>query len=637
MTRSKITGGLLRDRMDINRDATIPAGLALCESTGRIDAFRLEWRPGDPNPPHIFWDSDLAKWLEAAALSLADSPDPALESRVREIASLVASAQQPDGYLNTHFTLVEPDKRFTNLRDCHELYCAGHIFEAAAAVAGATGDTTLLEAARRYAALIARTFGRGPGMKRGIPGHEEIELALVKLYEATGGTSLFDLAKYFIDERGASPHYFAQEAEARGEAVPADATSAAFSYCQSHKPVREQDRLVGHAVRAAYLYCGMADVARISGDEALAAACRRLWRHATRTQMSVTGGLGQTCACEGFTQDYDLPDESAYLETCAAIGLAFWATRMTRLEPLGEYADVFERALYNGILSGVSADGTRFFYGNPLAAQPGFDGNGRYQGEGYHYRRQQWFDCACCPPNAARFIAQLPSFLADARGDTLFIHHYAESRIEAEIGGGAVALDVATRYPWDGEIAFSLASCGIPHPFAIALRIPGWCRGATVRINGAPLDIGTVVRDGYAYVMREWREGDTIALSLPMPVEPVAAHPLARQTAGRIAIMRGPVVYCAESADQPDIPLAGVHIARPLSCRIEESGDGPLRGAPLIRALAYAPSSEGWEDALYRPASETTSDREFELTTIPYFLWGNRAPGAMRVWLRHSD
>ena len=635
MTKSHITGGFWRERMDVNRTATIPAGLALCKSTGRIDAFKLEWKQGDPNPPHIFWDSDLAKWLEASALSLIDTPDAELEAQIRGIAKLVASAQQPDGYLNTHFTVVEPEKRFTCLQHWHELYCAGHLFEAAVAIDRATGDRTLLDACVRYAKLIGETFGVEDGKRRGYPGHEEIELALVKLSGATGDKSLLDLAKYFIDERGRKPHYYTEEALARGENPPPDTLDAAYAYCQAHKPVREQDRLVGHSVRATYLYCGMADIARMYGDETLAAACRKLWKHATRCMMSITGGLGQTCANEGFTQDRDLPDETAYLETCASIGLGLWAWRMSKLEPLGEYADTLERALYNGVISGLSADGKRFFYGNPLAVQPGFDGNGRYHGEDFNYRRSEWFDCACCPPNVARRIAQLPDLLADGRGDTFFIHQYACADIEAEIAGGKVAFSMGTAYPWDGEIAIDVKTCASSSKWTLALRIPGWCRNATVKVNGKLVALdGVILRNGYAYIARQWKQGDKVTLSLQMPVERIAAHPDARQTAGRVALMRGPVVYCLESVDQPGIPLADVRLADDPKFEVSIGADGVLKGVPLITADAEFRPADGWGDALYRRADEAAPAKDARITALPYFLWGNRETGAMRVWIR---
>ena len=355
-----IEGGFWGPRIETNRKVTLPIEYEHLKKTGRLEAWELKWKPGDPNPPHIFWDSDVAKWMEAAAYSLTCHPDKTLEQNLDRVIALMEKAQLPDGYLNTHFIAVEPEKRWTNLRDNHELYCAGHLMEAAVAHYHATGKRSFLDVMCRYADHIHRTFGPGRDQKRGYPGHEEIELALIKLWGATGNRSYLDLATFFINERGRPPHYFTLEAQARGE-DPARQRHGNYEYSQSHLPVREQTKVVGHAVRAMYLYCGMADVAAATGDKALLAACRRLWQNVTRRRMHVTGGIGPTASNEGFTTDYDMPTDTAYLETCAAIGLVFWAHRMLQADLDGDYGDVMERALYNGVLSGVSVEGDRFF------------------------------------------------------------------------------------------------------------------------------------------------------------------------------------------------------------------------------------------------------------------------------------
>ena len=404
ITRVSLTDSFWSPRQTVNRSVTLPIEYDQCRQTGRIDAWKLDWKPGQPNPPHIFWDSDVGKWIEAVAYSLATHPDKKQERLVDDVVALMAKAQHSDGYLNVHFTVVEPEKRWTNLADCHELYCAGHLIEGAVAYFEATGKRQFLDIVSRYADYIAQVFGRGPGQKRGYCGHPEIELALVKLYRATGRQRYLDLAKYFIDERGQEPNYFRQNAPQRNDD---------YSYCQAHEPVRKQDQVVGHAVRAMYLYCGTADVAHETADETLLPALRKLWRHLTRTRLYVTGGIGSTRQNEGFTFDYDLPSETAYCETCAAVGLVFWSHRLLQLTGAGEFADVMERALYNSCISGVSLDGRRFFYANPLAVYPATT-----RDEFVSAERREWFDCACCPPNIARLIASVGQYFYSDRKST---------------------------------------------------------------------------------------------------------------------------------------------------------------------------------------------------------------------------
>ena len=406
----KIEDGFWEARLRVNRETTLPDVYAKCRKSGRIDAFRLNWKPGRPNRPHKFWVSDVAKWLEGACYSLATHPDPKLERAVETVVDLIASAQQPDGYLNTHFTVVEPDRRWANLRDDHELYCAGHLMEAAVAHYEATGQTKFLDVVCRYADYIDSVFGRGRGRKRGYPGHEEIELALVRLYRATGRPRYLKLAAYFVNERGQQPHYFEKEARARGES-PSVYRSIAHFGKQAHLPVREQTTADGHAVRAVYLYAGMADVAAETGDRELLAACRRLWRNIVTRRMYIHGGIGSTCHGERFTVDYDLPNAEAYAETCAAIGLVFFAHRMLNIDPDRRYADVMERALYNNVLSGVSLDGNRFFYPNYLDAVPGVNSLRGLKSSA----RQDWYNTSCCPTNICRMLASLGRYSSRRR------------------------------------------------------------------------------------------------------------------------------------------------------------------------------------------------------------------------------
>ncbi|MGH7450817.1 MAG: glycoside hydrolase family 127 protein, partial [bacterium] len=500
----QINDGFWAPKLKTNREVTIPAIHQRCQETGRIDAWKLDWKPGMPNEPHVFWDSDVAKWMEAAAYSLTTHPEPQLETQLDGVVDMIAKAQQSDGYLNTHFTVVRPEMRFANLRDWHELYCAGHLIEAAVAYFHATGKKKFLDVVCRYADHIDSVFGTQPGQKRGYDGHEEIELALVKLYHATGERRYLQLAKYFVDERGQQPHYFDVEAKARGE-DPASYWAKTHEYTQSHIPVREQTVPGGHAVRGMYLYSAMADLAAEFNDHELLKACRSIWRHLVAKRVYITGGIGSSRANEGYTTDYDLPNETAYAETCAAIGLILCTHRLLQIEPDGVYADVMERALYNGALSGVSLRGDRFFYENPLESR----GN---------RHRWEWHECSCCPPNIARLLASLGQYIYSRRKNGLYVHLYIGGSVTFDVGKEKVRLSQQTDYPWDDKIHLQI-DAGAPIAFTLALRIPGWCRAPEISINGENVLIASVLQKGYAKLSRSWQSGDKIELDLPMPVE----------------------------------------------------------------------------------------------------------------------
>ena len=625
-------------RLETNRSATLPIEYEQCRVTGRLEAFKLNWQPGQEPVPHIFWDSDVAKWIEAASYSLSTHPDARLAALLDEVAGLVAGAQQPDGYLNTHYTVVEPGRRWTNLRDRHELYCAGHLIEACVAHYQATGQRTLLEVACRYADHINTVFGTGPGQKRGYCGHEEIELALVKLYRTTGQQRYLNLSQYFVDERGRKPYYYDQEARERGE-DPAAYWAKTYAYVQAHQPVREQDHVTGHAVRAMYLYSAMADLAGENGDASLLAACQRLWSHLVTRNLYLTGGIGPSSHNEGFTGDFDLPNLSAYAETCAAVGLVFWSHRLLQLTGEGGYADVMERVLYNGALSGVSLDGERFFYVNPLASR------------GDHHR-QAWYDCACCPPNIARLLASLGQYVYSAGADDVAVHLYVQGQARLEVAGTSLTLRQTTRYPWDGQIEIALEPQA-PVEFTLKLRLPGWCREARLSVNGrgvqpqrgatqsqgdaAQLNAPTPnaatpnapTDRGYIVMRRQWQEGDTVVLDLEMPVERVYAHPQVGQDVGAVALQRGPLVYCFEQVDQ-SAPVAQLRLpaGAALASHFEP---GLLGGVVVITGEALAVDEADWDDQLYR--AQAPRLRPTALNAIPYYAWDNREPGAMQVWL----
>lgn len=626
-------GGFWGDRLAVNRTATLPAIHHQLQTTGRFDAWKLDWKPGQPNQPHHFWDSDAAKWIEAAAYSLTTHPDPELEKQVDAVVALIAQAQQPDGYLNIYYTTVEPQKRWTNMRDMHELYCAGHLIESAVAYYQATGKRQLLDVLCRYADHIDATFGPDEGKRRGYGGHPEVELALVRLYRATGERRYLELARFFVDERGQQPHYYDMEARARGSDL-ADYWARTYRYIQAHRPVREQTEVTGHAVRACYLYAGMAAVAAETGDASLVEACRRLWDDLTERHLYVTGGIGQTHMNEGFSFGYDLPNETAYAETCAAISLVFWAQRMFHLDPDSRYTDVMERALYNGVLSGVSLDGTLFFYANPLTAYPRVDPSHPFSGlvneDFVHYRRVEWFRCACCPPNLARLLASLGQYFYSVGERTVYVHLYGQNTADIDLGGASVRLEQQTGYPWDEEVRLAV-QVAQPTRFTLALRVPGWCRAARLHLNGEAVALAP--DRGYQLIDREWRAGDVVTLTLPMPVERVITHPKVRQNAGRVALQRGPVVYCVEEADNgPDL----AQVVLPREAALTATFDPNLfGGVTVITGEATRPAPEDWPGGLYQPqATQSIAASPFTFKAIPYCFWANRAPGEMRVWLR---
>jgi DUF1680 family protein len=609
------------ERQRVNRERTLAHIYEQCRKTGRIDALSGVYDPAivkkgvlGGNVPVLFWDSDVAKWIEAASYSLATHPDPQLDALLDEVIDRIARHQQPDGYFNCWFTAVEPEKRWTNLRDWHELYDAGHLIEAAVAHHEATGKRSLLDVVARYADYIGSVFGPGEGQRRGYCGHAEIELALVRLARATGERRHLDLARYFVDERGRRPNYFDQEALARGE-DPGAYWFGGHEYSQSHRPVREQEEVVGHAVRATYLYSAMADLAAEDGDTDLLAACRRLWRHLTTKRMYVMGGIGSSKHNEGFTGDYDLPNESAYAETCAAIALVFWAQRMLQIDLDRRYADIMELALYNAVLSGISLDGTRFFYDNPLASA------------GNHHR-QEWFHCPCCPPNLARLVASLGGYLYARSDDELVVHLYAQSRAQLRLDGQNVTLRQETRYPWDGDVTITIGAAA-PAEFGLRLRVPSWCRAPRLAVNGAPVELAGALEGGYALVRRVWWDGDTVTLELPMPVERVYAHPAVAADVGSVALRRGPVVYCLEQAD---------HAAPPQRVLLPADAELSTRFAPellggvvVVEGQGAVLTDAGWEGTLYRSSPPVA--QPCPIFAIPYFLWDNRAPGPMTVWL----
>lgn len=607
----------------VNRERTLYHIYEQCRQTGRIAALGGDWpqefieRGTKGDIAHLFWDSDIAKWLEAASYSLATHLDPDLDALVDQVIAQVEQAQKPDGYLNSWFTAVEPHKRWSNLRDWHELYNAGHLIEAGVAHYEATGKQTLLNVVRRFADYIDSMFGTGPGKQRGYPGHPEIELALVRLYHATDEVRYLNLARYFVDERGSEPHYFDKEALARGE-DPAAFWAHTHKYNQSHSLVRDQNEAVGHAVRAAYLYSAMADLAAEDGDESLLAACERLWKQLTSKQMYVMGGIGSSRHNEGFTQAYDLPNDTAYAETCAGIALVFWAQRMLKLDCHRRYGDVMELALYNAALSGISMDGAHFFYVNPLTS----DGS---------HRREEWFGCPCCPPNLSRLIASLGSYVYDYGDDKVSVHLYVQSQAQLDIGGRNMTIRQETNYPWDGEVNIRI-SIDEPTVFTLRLRLPSWCVKPELSINGERVNLAELEEGGYASINRSWQKDDIVSLELPMPIERLYAHPQVSADVGSVALRRGPIVYCLEQADH-DVPLHRILLSAQSSFNARYDPE-LLGGVVLLEGQGMALSDDGWNDMLYRKIPPTV--KPFTIRAIPYYAWEHRTPGPMTVWIREQ-
>ncbi|RFB87773.1 hypothetical protein B5K08_21010 [Rhizobium leguminosarum bv. trifolii] len=617
-------GGFWGKWQDAVCNSTAETLLDRCVEAGMLKAIDVNHpSPGVVIPiqpwggtTQMFWDSDLGKSIETIAYSLYRRPNPKLEARADEIIDMYERLQDKDGYLNAWFQRVEPARRWTNLRDHHELYCAGHLMEAAVAYYQATGKRKLLDIMCRFADYMITIFGHGEGQFPGYCGHEEVELALVKLSRVTGEKKYLELSKFFIDERGTEPHFFTAEAARDGRSA-ADFHQKTYEYGQAHQPVREQTKVVGHAVRAMYLYSGMADIATEYRDDSLTAALETLWDDLTTKQMYITGGIGPAASNEGFTDYYDLPNDTAYAETCASVGLVFWASRMLGRGPDRRYADIMEQALYNGALPGLSTDGKTFFYDNPL------------ESAGKHHR-WKWHHCPCCPPNIARLVTSIGSYMYAVADDEIAVHLYGESTARLKLANGAEGeLEQATNYPWDGAVAFT-TRLKTPARFALSLRIPDWAEGASLSVNGEMLDLAATIRDGYARIDRQWADGDRVALHLPLALRPQYANPKVRQDAGRVALMRGPLVYCVETTDNGE-DLNAIILPRELPAA-ESVVLKDLNDAVALDLKVEREETSNWGTPLYRnaPAERQVATARF----VPYHLWDNRAPGEMLVWVQ---
>ena len=597
-------------RMETNRKVTVRYDFQKCEQTGRIDNFAKAGGLMEGQFEGIYFnDSDLYKVIEGAAYSLKIRPDPELEKYVDGVIDKIAAAQWDDGYLYTFYSLPkhQPEKRWTDVQSKHELYCSGHFFEAAVAYYQATGKRKILDVATRLADYIDSVFG--PGKRYDVPGHEEIEIGLVKLYGVTGEKRYLALAKFFLDQRG----------RANGRKLYGQ-------YCQDHKPVIEQDAAVGHAVRAAYLYTGMADVANLTGDADYVKAIDKIWLGVVSKKLYITGGIGARGGGESFGDDYELPNLKAYCETCAAIANAMWNHRMSLLHGDAKYIDVLERVIYNGFLSGISLNGDTFFYANPLAS------DGKYQ-------RSPWFDCACCPTNIVRFMPSLPGYAYAQKADKIYVNLYIGGSAEIKLPGNTVSLRQQTRYPWDGDVKITVEPQQAGR-FAVCVRIPGWAQNRPVpgdlysyldtntepvllKVNGKPVAIELV--KGYLPIRRTWQKGDTIELNLPMPIRRVVANPNVKDDRGRIAIERGPVVYCLEGADNPK----GVtNLILPPEAKLQSEYHGDLLGGIV--------TITGRGQILQTGQNGKQVVQDIDVVAIPYYAWAHRGMNEMAVWVLES-
>ena len=604
-----------RPRLETNRRVTLPFNFRKCEETGRINNFAKAagWMDG-PHEGIFFNDSDVFKVVEGAAYSLASAPDPAMDAYLDNLVALFAGAQEADGYLYTARTIdptaVTADRegltRWSHLRVNHELYNVGHLYEAAVAHFQATGKRTLLDVALKNADLIDSVFG--PEKLREVPGHQEIEIGLVKLYRVTGDERYLRLAKFFLDERG----------HANGRELYTNFGNP--GYMQDHLPVVEQSEAVGHAVRAVYMYTGMADVAALTGDASYIAAIDRLWMNVVGRKLYLTGGIGARHTGEAFGDDYELPNAEAYPESCAAIANILWNQRMFLLHGDARYIDVLELSLYNGFLSGVSFSGDEFFYTNPLAS------DGKTAVNRGHIGRQPWFDCSCCPTNDVRFIASLPGYVYASDADSLYVNLFVAGEGQVDVGGRSVHLRQETNYPWAGRVRLRVDPAQ-KSEFALRLRIPGWANnqpvpsdlyrfaeidnpGFTLTVNGE--SVTPSLEKGYAVLKRTWQPGDVVELTLPMPVRRVFCHETVEANRGRVALMRGPLVYCAEGVDNGG-SVADLALADDAALSIEHRPE-LLNGVTVIRGEGSQP-----------------------LTAIPYYAWSHRGVGEMAVWLERRE
>lgn len=589
--------GFWSDHRRLNRERSLEHGLAMLETAGNLDNLRNAAKGSGPFRGPVFMDSDVYKWLEAAAWELGNTPGAELRRHVGDVIATVAAAQASDGYINSHVQLTDPSARWADLAHGHELYCIGHLVQAGVAMSRATGDDTLLGVAERAVRCATVVFGEG--RRVGVPGHPEIESALVELYRHTGDAAYVQLADFFVDHRG------------RG--VIQTGRFYEPAYYQDRVPIRNSNTIEGHAVRAVYLMSGVVDLYLETGDDTLLAASRRQWDDMVEHKQYITGAIGARAFSESFGNPYELPAATAYAETCAAIGSVFWNWRMLLATGESRFADQIELVLFNAVLCGIGLDGTSFFYENPLASR----------GE---RTRKSWFACACCPPNVMRILASLPHYLATGDERGVQLHQFASGTLTH----GDVVLDVRTGYPWSETVTVDVRA-GSGAAWELALRLPAWCTDPTVSLNGSFVEAER--RDGYARMTRIWEAGDAVVLTLPMPARFVTGHPLIESTRSSVAIVRGPLVFCIEMCDQPGLTADATVAIDPRTPLQSIWRSDLLGGATTVVGSGTVRVNDEWT-SLYRPLDDIPRERRtVEVTAVPYLLWGNRQTGSMTVWI----
>lgn len=586
-TNVMITDPFWSQHLKNSKEITIEACLDRCEETGRISNFAKAAGLMDGEFEGIYYnDSDVYKVIEGAAYSLMLHPDPKLEKRADKIIDFIAAAQLEDGYLNTYHILNDLDHRWTDM-NFHEAYCAGHLIEAAIAYFQATKKRKLLDTAVKFADHMCEYFGTR--IVHWVPGHEEIELALVKLYQVTKNDRYWRLAFWFLEERG----------RGHGKGSIWEKEDFGSAYVQDDTPVSQLSKAVGHSVRAMYLYSGMADIAILTGHQSYVDALDRVWDNIVNRKMYVTGGIGSSSQNEGFTEDYDLPNQEAYCETCASVGMVLWNHRLNLIHHDAKYVDVLERSLYNGALAGVSLSGDKFFYDNPLSS------NGKHH-------RVKWFDCSCCPTQISRFIPSIGNYVYALSDSEIWVNLYMGNQAAVSLQGGEVKISQQTNYPWDGKVEL-LIETKQPIDFTINLRVPGWCKNTKTLLNGMKLEEQGFEK-GYLKIKRNWESGDRLVFDMNMTVERVYSDPNVLQNQGKVALQRGPLVYCMEQVDH-SFDIQSFSLSKETTFQIEPQ-EGLLNGVNLIKGI------------------DSRSGKKF--TLVPYYVWDNRNPGAMDVWMNES-